>query len=261
MLAVLSPAKKLTPTLRPALGHTQPALQADIGELMAVTRQLDAGQIRELMHLSESLGQLNYERFQVMGLPFDADNAVQALFSFAGDTYVGFDAATLDDDGVAFAQQHVAILSGLYGLLRPLDLMQPYRLEMGTKLATPRGKSLYAFWGDRLADYANHLTAEHADRTVVVCASTEYSKALRTRKLAGPVITPVFKEEHNGKLSVISFYAKQARGMLARYMVDQRLTTPEGLKDFDRGGYRFDPKLSTDTEWVFWRPKPPPKGK
>ena len=134
-------------------------------------------------------------------------------------------------------------------------------IEMGTGLATRRGKTLYAFWGARLAAYANQLTAGHSDRTVVVCASSEYSKALRTHKLAGPVITPVFKEEHNGKLSVISFYAKQARGMLARYLVDERLTTPEGLKAFDRGGYRFDPELSSADEWVFWRPKPTPKGK
>ncbi|MCA9545045.1 MAG: peroxide stress protein YaaA [Myxococcales bacterium] len=261
MLAVLSPAKKLTPTLRAGLGHTQPALQDDIAALMKVTRRLTVAQIRELMDLSESLGQLNFERFQAMGLPFDADNAVHALFSFAGDTYVGLQADTLTDEDVAFAQDHVAILSGLYGLLRPLDLMQPYRLEMGTGLATRRGKTLYAFWGARLAAYANQLTAGHSDRTVVVCASSEYSKALRTHKLAGPVITPVFKEEHNGKLSVISFYAKQARGMLARYLVDERLTTPEGLKAFDRGGYRFDPELSSADEWVFWRPKPTPKGK
>jgi cytoplasmic iron level regulating protein YaaA (DUF328/UPF0246 family) len=259
MLAVLSPAKKLTPTLRADTPVTQPALQTDIAELAEVTRALDVPQIRALMHLSEALGALNYERFQAFQLPFDTLNAVHALFTFAGDTYLGFDAASLDDAGVAFAQAHVAILSGLYGLLRPLDLMQPYRLEMGTRLQTARGKSLYDWWGDRIVDYANTLTEQHADRTVLVCASSEYSRALRTAKLAGPVITPVFKEESGDTLKVISFFAKQARGMLARYMVDQRLTQPAGLKAFDRGGYRFDPALSTETEWVFRRPKPPPK--
>lgn len=261
MLAVLSPAKKLTPTLRPGVPVTQPALQADIAALGEVTRALDVAQIRALMHLSESLGQLNFERFQAFGLPFDTLNAVHAIFTFAGDTYQGFDAASLDDAGVAFAQDHVAILSGLYGLLRPLDLMQPYRLEMGTRLATDRGASLYDWWGDRLADYANRLTESHADRTVLICASNEYSRALRVKQLAGPVITPVFKEESGGALKTISFFAKRARGMLARYLVDARLAQAEGLKNFNGGGYRFDPALSTDTEWVYRRPKPPPKSK
>lgn len=259
MLAVLSPAKKLTPTLRPATPTTHPALQHDIAQLQKVTRRLRVKKIRELMHLSEALGTLNHARFQALDLELTPDNAVHALFTFAGDTYLGFDATSLDDAGVEFAQAHVAILSGLYGLLKPLDLMQPYRLEMGTRLKTRRGKSLYDFWGNRLAKYANTLTEGHADRTVVVCASTEYSRALKTDRLAGPVITPVFKEESDGQLKVISFYAKQARGMLARYMVDMRLEAPEGLKGFDRGGYRFDPALSSDTEWVYRRPKPPPK--
>lgn len=259
MLAVLSPAKKLTPTLRPETPATQPALQHDLEQLLKVTRRLRPKKIRELMHLSENLGALNYERFQTMSLPLTEENAHHAIFTFAGDTYLGFDAATLDAEGAAFAQAHVAILSGLYGLLRPLDLMQPYRLEMGTRLSTRRGANLYDFWGDRLAKYANALTREHADRTVVVCASNEYSKALKLPRLAGPVITPVFKEESGGDLKVISFYAKQARGMFARYMVDERLTTPAGLKGFDRGGYRYDDALSTADEWVFRRPKPAPK--
>lgn len=260
MLAVLSPAKKLTPTLRPGTPATQPALQHDIEQLQKVTRRLPVKKIRDLMHLSADLGALNHARFQALELPLTPENAVHALFTFAGDTYLGFDAATLDDAGIAFAQGHVAILSGLYGLLRPLDLMQPYRLEMGTRLKTRRGESLYDFWGNRLAKLADTLTEGHADRTVIVCASTEYSRALRTERLAGPVLTPVFKEESGGELKVISFFAKQARGMLARFLVDARLESPEGLKAFDRGGYRYDPALSTDTEWVYRRPQPPPKG-
>ena len=259
MLAVLSPAKKLTPTLRPGAPATQPALLHDLEQLIKVTRRLRPSKIRELMHLSEELGALNHERFQTMALPLTPENAFHAAFTFAGDTYIGFDAASLSDEGVAFAQDHVAILSGLYGLLRPLDLMQPYRLEMGTSLKTRRGATLYDFWGTRLAKLANSLTADHADRTVVICASNEYSRALKVQRLAGPVITPVFKEESDGALKVISFFAKQARGMFARYMVDARLESPAGLKGFGRGGYRFDAALSTDDEWVFRRPKPAPK--
>ena len=259
MLAVLSPAKKLTPTLRPGARATQPALQHDLEQLLKVTRALRPKAFRALMHLSENLGALNHERFQTMALPMTPENAYHSAFTFAGDTYIGFDAATLADDGLEFAQAHVAILSGLYGLLRPLDLMQPYRLEMGTRLKTRRGETLYDFWGARLAKYANALTVDHADRTVVICASNEYSKALQVDRLAGPVITPVFKEESDGQLKVISFYAKQARGMFARYMVDARLETPAGLKGFDRAGYRYDDALSTANEWVFRRAKPAPK--
>ncbi|MGK0360450.1 MAG: cytoplasmic iron level regulating protein YaaA (DUF328/UPF0246 family) [Bradymonadia bacterium] len=259
MLAVLSPAKKLTPTLRPDTPTTALALSNDIAQLLKVTRRLRPAQIRELMDLSENLGALNFERFQTMALPITPATGYHAIFTFAGDTYVGFDAATLADDAVAFTQAHVAILSGFYGLLRPLDLMQPYRLEMGTRLKTRRGANLYSFWGTRLTKLANELTADHADRTVVICASTEYSKALKVDRLAGPVLTPVFQEESDGELKTISFYAKQARGMFARYMVDMQLETPAGLKDFDRGGYRYDDALSTDDEWVFRRLKPMPK--
>ncbi len=261
MLAILSPAKKLTPTLDPQLPHTVPALHDDILKLLKVTRGLSAKKLQDLMHISEALGQLNFERFQVFETPFTRENSTHAALTFAGDTYVGFDASTLTADDFNFAQAHVAILSGLYGVLRPLDLMQPYRLEMGTALKSPRRANLYKFWQPKLAAHLNTLTEGHADRTVINCASNEYSKAVVLDALAGPVITPHFKEAKDGKLKSISFYAKRARGMMARFVVDKRAQSPEALKAFNFGGYVFDPAQSTATDWLFTRPQPIPMGR
>lgn len=259
MLAMLSPAKKLTPTLAADLPHTLPALQEELGQLLEIARTKSAAQLRSLMHISEALGQLNFERFQHFEVPFTRENATHAALTFAGDTYVGLDAGTFEARDFTFAQDHVAILSGLYGVLRPLDLMQPYRLEMGTALKVGRHANLYGFWQPKLAPLINQLTEGHADRTVINCASKEYSKAVVFSALAGPVITPHFKEAKDGKLKSISFYAKRARGMMARYLVDSRAESPEALKDFDYGGYVFDAAQSTDSDWLFTRPQPIPK--
>lgn len=261
MLVLLSPAKKLTPTLHPDLPHTQPALPEAIAGLAKITRTLSASDIGGLMHLSEKLAQLNFERFQLFEQPFTRENSVHAALTFAGDTYVGLDAASLNAADFAFAQTHVAILSGFYGVLRPLDLMQAYRLEMGTKLANPRGANLYAWWQPKLAALLNTWLADHTDQTVINCASNEYNRAVHMPSLSGPVITPHFKEAKDGKLRVISFYAKRARGMMARYLVDTRAETPEVLKGFDYGGYTFDAGQSTATDWLFTRPQPIPKGR
>ena len=177
----------------------------------------------------------------------------QAIFAFSGDTYVGFDAKTLADDELDYAQEHVGILSGLYGLLRPRDLMQPYRLEMGTRLANPRGKDLYAFWGGRITSAINEALAAQADPTVINLASNEYFKSVKKQELNGDVVTPVFKELKDGKAKVIGLMAKRARGMMARYIVEKRIENPKALKKFTRGGYRYKASESTDTEWVFMR--------
>ena len=256
MIVLLSPAKKLhessvvaqiTPTISPLMDQTE--------LLMETTRRLSINDIKRLMSLSDKLAMLNHERFQSFKLPFDAQNATPAIGTFAGDTYIGFDAATLSADDLAFAQEHVGILSGLYGLLRPLDLMQPYRLEMKTRLPTERGKSLYDFWGDRVAKTIEQRLGAHPNPMVINLASAEYFRVVRAKTLAATVITPTFKEvKPDGSMKTVSFVAKRARGMMARYLVDHRLTEAAGLKAFDRVHYQFSAALSTETNWVFTRP-------
>jgi len=253
LILLLSPAKKLH--AEPALveSPTRPALLDDARTLMGVTRSLQEGDLRRLMGISENLARLNRERFRAMSTDADPEGATPALLTFAGDVYVGLDAGTLSEADLAFAQQRVGILSGLYGLLRPLDVIQPYRLEMGTRLSNPRGRTLYAFWGDRIAREIDARLEDHADRTVVNLASNEYFRAVKRAALDAPVVTPVFKEIRNGKARVISFFAKKARGMMTRYAIERRLESPEGLREFDRDGYRFDPGLGDERTWVFTR--------
>ncbi|MDX1467150.1 MAG: peroxide stress protein YaaA, partial [Halomonas sp.] len=206
-----------------------------------------------LMGISDKLAGLNAARFAEWHTPFTPENAKPAAQAFQGDVYVGLEADTFDDDDNAFAQEHLRILSGLYGLLRPLDLIQPYRLEMGTRLENPAGKDLYAFWKATLTAELDRAVAESGSPALVNLASNEYFKAIDTKRLASRVITPVFKDEKNGKLKIISFYAKKARGLMAAWMIHQRLDDPEGLKDFDVAGYAFDPALSEGDTLVFTR--------
>jgi len=253
MFAVISPAKKLDFS-EPVRGiTTQPQLIVETEVLLDETRRLLPSDLSKLMKISDQLAELNYGRFQSFELPFTEDNAKQAIFAFNGDTYVGFDAKTLDDEGLDFAQDHVGILSGLYGLLRPRDLMQPYRLEMGTRLQNPRGKDLYAFWGDRITTAINRALEGHAEPVLVNLASNEYFKSVKKKELRAEVITPVFKELKDGKAKVIGLMAKRARGMMARYIVEKRIESPKALKKFKEGGYRYVAAESTDTEWVFRR--------
>ncbi len=258
MLTVLSPAKMLNEgPLVPDVGYSEPHFDYDIGVLSKRTRTLSPRRLKQLMSISDKLADLNHQRFQDFAQPFTPDNARQAIFTFAGQTYTGFDVSRLGRDDLDWAQGHVGILSGLYGLLRPLDLMQPYRLEMGTKLSTSRGKTLYAFWGKRIADRIEALTADHADRTLVNCASNEYFKAVQTKRLTGPVLTPVFKDVKDGTARTLMLFAKQARGAMARWIVEQRVDRAEGIKDFDTElGYRFDAAASDDSTYVFTRPQP-----
>ena len=258
MLIVLSPAKKLDFNPPATDAPVTPRRCADeTAELAKVTRGLSRADLRRLMSISDALADLNYERFQ----SFDnetSEGALQAVFAFAGDVYDGLDARSLAPADLAWAQDHLRILSGFYGLLRPLDAIQPYRLEMGIRLKTKRGGSLYDFWGDKIAKALNEASRGHKDPTLVNCASQEYFGAVDVKALSMPVVTTKFFEEKDGSSKIISFYAKKARGLMARYVIDHRIERADDLRAFDTAGYSFQKSASSDTEWVFSRPQPPP---
>lgn len=252
MLIVLSPAKRLDFTeADPALPASERGFREDTASLARTARARTVAELRRLMGISDDLARLNRERFQA----FDPESTggVQAAFAFAGDVYEGLRARELDAAALAFAQDHVRILSGLYGLLRPLDRIQPYRLEMGTRLKTRRGSSLYDFWGDRISKRLNADAEGHADPTLINLASQEYFGAVDARALKLPVVTCHFREGTTDESRIISFFAKRARGAMARFAVDQRLERAEDLKAFDRDGYRFDRSASNETDWIFIR--------
>ena len=257
MLIVLSPAKALDFTAPArAAPLTTPELARDTAELAKVTRKLTAADLRRLMSLSDNLAKLNRERFQAFDP--ESEEGLQAAFAFNGDVYAGLRARELDKKSLVWAQEHVRILSGLYGVLRPLDAIQPYRLEMGTRLKTKRGQSLYDFWGDRISQALNEAAMGHKDKTLVNCASGEYFGAVDRRALKLPLLTCRFLEEKGGEARIISFFAKKARGLLARYAIENRIGRAADLKAFDAAGYRFAPSLSSDDEYTFTRPQPPP---
>ncbi|MEM9188301.1 MAG: peroxide stress protein YaaA [Myxococcota bacterium] len=255
MLAVLSPAKSLDLTPPPiSVSTTEPALMKDAANLMKTTRGLSQTKVRELMSISPDLAKLNYDRFRSFELPFTDKNAMPAALMFDGDVYRGLSARTLDTEALKWAQGRVAILSGLFGLLRPLDRIQPYRLEMGTKLSTRRGKNLYAYWDDRIRKQIAGVVADHGDPTLVNLASAEYFKATQAKKLDTPVLRIVFEDWKDGKKpNVVSFMAKYARGAMARFIIEERIDQCDGLKDFRKDRYRFQKARSTDSEWVFGR--------
>jgi uncharacterized protein len=255
MFAVVSPAKSLN--LDPASAEvpsTSPVLLEEAERLAKTCRNLPQKKLREMMSISKDLAKLNRERFQAFEVPFAGGNhAKQAALMFNGDVYRGLSASTLSADDLDWAQGHFGILSGLYGLLRPLDLIQPYRLEMGTTLKTRRGTNLYKWWGDRVTKAINTVTEDHADRTVVNLASQEYWGVVTPKKLKGGFITCDFREVRDGEARIISFFAKQARGAMARYIIEERIDSPEGLKGFDRDGYAFDAARSTADTLQFLR--------
>ena len=258
MLSILSPAKTLDyetpPTTKKA---TQPLFVEQAASLVASARELDPSDIGSLMGVSERIAVLNHQRFMNWDPVFSLDNAKQAVLAFKGDVYTGLEADSLSAPQLTFAQKHLRILSGLYGLLRPLDLMQPYRLEMGLPFHNALGKNLYEFWGDSITDaLASHLKAS-GSKTLVNLASNEYFKAVRPKQLDAEVITPQFKDLKSGQYKMISFFAKKARGLMARYIIEEALNSPEGLKDFKKEGYYFSAKHSDGTNWVFLRDKAP----
>jgi uncharacterized protein len=260
MLILLSPAKNLdySPPETP-LPRTAPRLSGDIANLAKVTRKLSRAKIARLMHLSDKLADLNWHRFQAFDPALDGEDTLQAALAFNGDVYQGLDARSLSQDDLDWAQDHLRILSGLYGVLRPLDAIAPYRLEMGTRLKTGRGNSLYDFWGSRLSKSLNDDLPKGPERAVVNLASTEYFGAVDKKSLKARVITCHFKEIKDGEARILSFYAKKARGMMARFAIENRIDQPEGLKAFCAEGYAFDVAASKDDSLVFSRPQPPLK--
>ncbi|GLP97154.1 peroxide stress protein YaaA [Paraferrimonas sedimenticola] len=254
MLALISPAKTLDFETAPITAtHSQPQLLEQAEALMPICRALTPADLSQLMKISDKLAGLNAARFGEWQPPFSLDNAKQALLAFKGDVYTGLDAETLSQAQLEYAQEHLRILSGLYGLLRPLDLMQAYRLEMGTRLANPRGKDLYAFWGERITDLLNQTLATQADAVLVNLASNEYFKAVKAKQVNARIITPVFKDMSKGQYKIISFYAKKARGLMVRFMIETKAKTPEDLRAFDYEGYRYSEELSKPDQPVFLR--------
>lgn len=252
MLVVISPAKRLDWAER-QVDMTEPAFGEDAMRLAKTMRNLTLGDLKGLMDLSDDLAKLNRDRFKSYAAEPDADAVRPAALAFAGDTYQGLEAASLDDDEMAWAQEHLRILSGLYGVLRPLDAIQQYRLEMGSRLKTRRGKSLYDYWGDDLAKALNAQAEEIGANVLVNCASQEYFGAVPVKTLKMKVVTPQFFEDKNGTPKIVSFYAKKARGAMARYIIQNRITSPESLLDFDTGGYVYSPELSTEDKPAFLR--------
>ena len=257
MLLVISPAKTLDYDTPPVTArYSFPEHLEHSQELIEQLRTLSPQQVAELMSLSDKLAALNVARFGSWQPEFTPQNAKQALLAFKGDVYTGLNAEDFSEADFTFAQAHLRMLSGLYGVLRPLDLMQPYRLEMGTKLANTRGKDLYAFWGDRISAWLNQALAAQGDDVLVNLASNEYFSAVQRKALRARVIDTEFKDLKNGQYKIISFYAKKARGLMARYVIKERLTDPARLKEFDYQGYRFSEEQSTSDRLVFLRDQP-----
>lgn len=254
MIIVLSPAKSLDFTTPPTVeAYTQPDFLDRSQVLVDRLRQLSPLDLGKLMGISDALAVLNAARYAHWGRPFTPENAKQAVLAFNGDVYEGLNAPTLTKAALDFAQTHVRILSGLYGVLRPLDLMQPYRLEMGTRLDNPGGKDLYAFWGERIVETLNVALAETGSSVLVNLASEEYFKSVRVKKLVAPIVQPVFEDWSAGRYKVVSFHAKRARGVMARYVLAKRLKKVDGLKKFSEEGYAFDASASDAVRWVFRR--------
>ena len=257
MLIVLSPAKSLdleTPVK--TRKFSQPEFLADAKRLVKDLKKLNPEELSELMHMSSKLGTLNYERYANWHPPFEKDNARPAIFTFMGDVYLGLEAATFSTADLNYAQKHLRILSGLYGILKPLDLMQPYRLEMGTGFATGKSQDLYEYWGGKLTRSLNNDLAGEKKKIIINLASNEYFNAIQPKNLDATIITPVFKDFSSGKYRFLSFYAKQARGMMAAFIIKHRIRSVEKLKQFDIAGYRYSEQDSTEVKPVFLRKKP-----
>ncbi|REG83015.1 peroxide stress protein YaaA [Marinomonas pollencensis] len=254
MKFLISPAKTLDTTSTPSVsGYSQPRFLTQSQQLIDTIKPYTPAQIASLMKLSDKLATLNVERYHAWEKSHSVDNSRPAVFTFMGDVYTGLDAYSLSQQDIDYAQDHLRILSGLYGLLKPLDLMQAYRLEMGTRLENPNGTNLYQFWGDTIVDSLNNELNE--DELLVNLASNEYFKAVNTKRLKSTLISPNFLDEKNGQFKVISFYAKKARGLMSRYLIENRCESLADLKRFDIAGYRYDAERSTKNEPIFIRPE------
>ena len=257
MLMVISPAKTLdfdTPATTKV--STQPDFLDQSQQLIDQLRELSPSDISSLMSVSDKLGNLNFDRFLNWHTPFDANNAKQAVLAFKGDVYTGLDAESFNSKDFKFAQKHLRILSGLYGLLRPLDYIQPYRLEMGTKFANNVGDNLYQFWGEQITDAINWQLKKSRSDVLLNLASNEYFKSIQQKNINADIITPVFKDLKSGKYKIVSFYAKKARGLMSAYVIKNQLTAVDDIKQFDIDGYGYNAAMSSAREWVFTRDKP-----
>lgn len=253
MKIVVSPAKSLDyKSPLPAARFTQPRFLEDALLLNKTLEKKTKAQLKDLMGISDNLAELNYRRYREFSVPFTKDNARPAVYAFSGDVYVGLDAYTIPEEKMDILQNTLRILSGMYGVLKPFDLMQPYRLEMGTELKVNRKKNLYEFWGDKIADALNEELK--ADELFLNLASVEYFKSVNTKKLKAPVVSPVFKDLKNGELKIISFFAKKARGLMTRYVIDNDINSLDGILDFDYDGYKYSKAhTNKETEPVFVR--------
>lgn len=254
MLTVISPAKSLDfeSQVKTEL-YSEASFTKDAEQLIKILRRLKVDEIGELMGISPKLAQLNFERFHQWNLPFTSENAKQALLAFKGDVYTGIDAESLTDKDFENAQSQLRILSGLYGVLKPMDLIQAYRLEMGKKLKNRRGKDLYEFWGDKITKSINKDIKEFGHDHLINLASNEYYKSIQSKKIKAEIITPAFKDLKNGEYKMISFFAKKARGLMTRFIIQNEITNPEDLKAFDLDGYIYNPNLSKENSPVFTR--------
>lgn len=260
MITLLSPAKKLNfDPADMALEATAPRLSKDIAELAKVAKAQSADDLKRLMHISDNLAELNAERFKAFNLKGQSNSAKPASLTFDGNVYWGLEAKNLSTDDMAYAQNHMRILSGLYGVLRPMDAIQAHRLEMGTKLETPRGKSLYEFWGSKITDTLKDDLSGHSEPAIMNLASNEYFKSVKKKELGCPVIEAKFLNVKDGKARNLMYYAKFGRGLMARWIMQQRVDKIDGLKDFNLEGYSFDKAASEDGLMVFSRTQPPPK--
>jgi uncharacterized protein len=254
MITILSPAKSLnfkseTQTKK----YSTPLFLEESVNLVAELKHYSPGNLKELMHLSDGLGELNFIRFQNWQADHTLDNSRQAILTFNGEVYNGLQASSISQEKLVFAQDNIRILSGLYGILRPLDLIQAYRLEMGTKLPINKHKSLYSFWDNRILETLQTDLLNHKFPFIINLASNEYARAARLNSFGNKVITPIFKENKNDTYKVITVYAKKARGLMTRFIIDNEIEKPEKLKEFDQGGYAYCENLSTKNEWVFTR--------
>ncbi len=254
MLIVVSPAKNLDFETKPVTErYSEAELLDHAAQLIEVCKTLSPADVASLMSISDKLAGLNVARFSSWSQPFTVDNAKQAILAFNGDVYTGLEASSFSEDEFAYAQAHMRILSGLYGLLKPLDLMQPYRLEMGTKLANGRGKNLYEFWGNIITDKLNEVLAKSTNGILLNLASNEYFKAVKAKGIEGEIITPAFKDKKNGQYKMISFFAKKARGMMARYVIQNQVSSIDELLKFDAAGYEYNASMSKPNAPVFTR--------
>jgi cytoplasmic iron level regulating protein YaaA (DUF328/UPF0246 family) len=254
MISILSPAKTLDITRTHNIKHySEPLYIKEAAVLMAELEKYSPPELETLMKINSALAEINFMRIASWKTEHAPSNSKQAVFAYAGHVYQGLDAATLDEGSLLFAQDHLRIISGLYGVLRPLDLIQPYRLEMGIRLENPNGKDLYAYWRDKITSYFIEELKTHGNKTLVNLASNEYSTAFNRKQLEGRIVTPVFRDYSRGSYKIVMVYAKRARGMMARFIAENRIDDPEKMKEFNEDGYEFSEAMSSENDFVFLR--------